>query len=103
MAVILNNIIQALTALDFFAGSGLVTHSLKPFFDVAWANDVSEQKAEVYTHNHGANHFHLGDISDIYGGCLPYADLSWASFPCQDLSLAGKGEGIHANRSGLVW
>lgn len=103
MAEILDNIIQALTALDFFAGSGLVTHSLKPYFNVIWANDVSEQKAEVYTHNHGANHFHLGDISNIYGGRLPYADLSWASFPCQDLSLAGKGEGIHANRSGLVW
>lgn len=103
MAIILNNIIQALTALDFFAGSGLVTHSLKPFFNVVWANDASEQKAEVYTHNQGANHFHLGDISDINGGRLPYVDLSWASFPCQDLSLAGKGEGIHANRSGLVW
>jgi len=103
LAIILNNKIQTLTALDFFAGSGLVTHSLKPFFDVVWANDVSEQKTEVYIHNHGSSHFYLGDINDINGKCLPYADLSWASFPCQDLSLAGKGEGIHANRSGLVW
>ncbi len=29
--------------------------------------------------------------------------LSWASFPCQDLSLAGLTGGIHAQRSGLVW
>lgn len=103
MAIILNNIIQSLTALDFFAGSGLVTHSLKPFFNVVWANDISEQKAEVYVRNHGAGHFHLEDISKISGHDMPYVDLSWASFPCQDLSLAGKGEGIHANRSGLVW
>lgn len=103
MAIILNNIIQSLTALDFFAGSGLVTHSLKPFFNVVWANDISEQKAEVYIRNHGAGHFHLEDISKISGHDMPYVDLSWASFPCQDLSLAGKGEGIHANRSGLVW
>lgn len=103
MAVILNNIIQSLTALDFFAGSGLVTYSLKPFFNVVWANDISEQKSEVYIRNHGTDHFHLEDISNISGQDMPYVDLSWASFPCQDLSLAGKGEGIHANRSGLVW
>lgn len=103
LAVILNNIIQTLTALDFFAGSGLVTYSLKPFFNVVWANDISKQKAEVYVKNHGSTHFHLEDINNISGRDMPFADLSWASFPCQDLSLAGKGEGIHANRSGLVW
>jgi DNA (cytosine-5)-methyltransferase 1 len=103
MAGILDHKIQTFTALDFFAGSGLVTHSLKPFFNVIWANDVSQQKAEVYVNNHGSSHFQLEDIGNIDGGCLPHVDLSWASFPCQDLSLAGKGEGIHANRSGLVW
>lgn len=91
------------TALDFFAGSGLVTHSLNPYFKVIWANDISEQKAQVYTHNHGEGHFHLADINTLSAGELPKADLSWASFPCQDLSLAGYGEGIHAERSGLVW
>lgn len=34
---------------------------------------------------------------------MPFANLSWASFPCQDLSLAGAIGGIHAARSGLVW
>jgi DNA (cytosine-5)-methyltransferase 1 len=29
--------------------------------------------------------------------------LAWASFPCQDLSLAGLAAGIHGRRSGLVW
>lgn len=103
LAVIFNQTIQRLTAFDFFAGSGLVTHSLKPFFNVVWANDISRQKAEVYVKNHGSSHFHLEDIRAVCGQDLPYADLSWASFPCQDLSLAGKGEGILANRSGLVW
>lgn len=103
MTIRLNNVIQTLTALDFFAGSGLVTYSLNPFFNVIWANDISEQKAEVYRRNHGSKHFYLGDISNMSGIDMPRVDLSWASFPCQDLSLAGKGEGIHANRSGLVW
>lgn len=91
------------TALDFFAGSGLVTYSLCPYFKVIWANDISEQKAQVYMGNHGEDHFHLEDINALSGVELPIADLSWASFPCQDLSLAGYGEGIHAKRSGLVW
>lgn len=91
------------TALDFFAGSGLVTYSLKPNFHVVWANDISKEKAEVYTHNHEKKHFYLADIKALTGRDVPAADLSWASFPCQDLSLAGCGEGIHAKRSGLVW
>lgn len=99
----IQNDMQRYAALDFFAGSGLVTHSLSTYFKVIWANDISEQKAQVYTHNHGEDHFHLADINDLCGNELPIADLSWASFPCQDLSLAGYGEGIHAKRSGLVW
>lgn len=30
-------------------------------------------------------------------------DIIVAGFPCQDISAAGKGGGIHASRSGLVW
>jgi DNA (cytosine-5)-methyltransferase 1 len=43
----------------------------------------------------------LGDISLIKE--LPYADLWTYSFPCQDLSVAGKGAGIKkGTRSGLL-
>lgn len=91
------------TALDFFAGSGLVTYSLHPYFNVIWANDICPKKADVYKANHGNNHFYLNSIENINGKDLPRTDLSWASFPCQDLSLAGKTEGINAKRSGLVW
>ena len=89
--------------LEFFAGSGLVAQGLDPYFDVAWANDICEKKAAVYKANHGKKHFHLGSISDVCGNDLPHAALSWASFPCQDLSLAGLIAGINGERSGLVW
>lgn len=88
---------------EFFAGSGLVSYGLSGMFDSVWANDISEQKAAVYASNFGLEHFVLGDIKDIRGSNLPFAHLSWASFPCQDLSLAGSLGGIHASRSGLVW
>lgn len=89
--------------LEFFAGSGLVAEGLSGYFQPAWANDICAKKAAVYTANHGAEHFHLGSVSDVNGADLPSAPLAWASFPCQDLSLAGLTGGIHAARSGLVW
>jgi DNA (cytosine-5)-methyltransferase 1 len=89
--------------LDFFAGSGLVTEALKPYFTAVWANDICPKKAAVYRANHPQENFHLGSIDAIEGKMLPRALLSWASFPCQDLSLAGNQEGISSARSGLVW
>lgn len=91
------------TMHEFFAGSGLVAYGLQGMFVPVWANDISEQKAAVYEANIGDDHFKLDDIKNICGKDLPFAHLSWASFPCQDLSLAGSLRGIHASRSGLVW
>lgn len=89
--------------LEFFAGSGLVAEGLREYFRPVWANDISEKKAAVYVANHGNEYFQLAPIETINGASLPSAELSWASFPCQDLSLAGDIGGIHAERSGLVW
>ncbi|KHK00592.1 DNA cytosine methyltransferase [Desulfovibrio sp. TomC] len=89
--------------LDFFAGSGLVSHALSRWFDLAWANDVCGKKAAVFRANHPGKPFILGSVSEVRGGDVPSATLSWASFPCQDLSLAGAAKGIRASRSGLVW
>lgn len=89
--------------LEFFAGSGMVSHALAPFFNVMWANDICAKKAAVFAANHQGQPLTLGSITDVHGANLPYSVLSWASFPCQDLSLAGNGEGIRAKRSGLVW
>ncbi len=90
------------SAVDFFAGSGLVTQGLSPYFEVVWANDICPKKAAVYTSNHEGSHFHLCPIQQVNGNLIPPSDLSWASFPCQDLSLAGNMKGIHSERSGLV-
>ena len=57
----------------------------------------------MYQANFGESHFQLGDIKDVHGDELPRAALGWASFPCQDLSLAGQMSGLHGKRSGLVW
>ncbi|MBU0516282.1 MAG: DNA cytosine methyltransferase [Proteobacteria bacterium] len=91
------------TFLDFFAGSGLVCEGLKGYFNTVWANDNSKKKAAVFYANHPIELFKLGPIEKIRGRDLPKATLSWGSFPCQDLSLAGNMNGISSPRSGLVW
>lgn len=89
--------------LEFFAGSGLVAQGMKDNFKPVWANDICAKKAIVYQTNHGYGHFKLCSITEIKGRHLPSTPMAWASFPCQDLSLAGLTSGIHASRSGLVW
>jgi DNA (cytosine-5)-methyltransferase 1 len=91
------------TFLDFFCGSGLVTEALREMFVPVWSNDNSEMKAAVYRVNHGSDYFDARSITDIRGNQVPQAKLSWASFPCQDLSLAGNLDGLKGARSGLVW
>src|SRR5690606_8956743 len=44
------------------------------------------------------------DVAAVSTADLPgSADLAWASFPCQDLSLAGAGAGLKGDRSGTFW
>lgn len=95
-----------LTALEFFAGSGLVRLGLEPDFRTVWANDLCEKKAAVYRANAATTPeaLRVGSIGLVKGADVPAADLAWASFPCQDLSLAGNLTGIRkGTRSGLFW
>jgi len=93
-----------LRALDFFAGSGLVSVGLQPHFDTVWANDICPKKAAVYSANFPQHELMPMDLRDVHGGELPEADLAWASFPCQDLSLAGNMSGLNrGTRSSLFW
>lgn len=93
-----------LRAVEFFAGSGLVRVGLGADFETVWANDNCSKKRDTYVANHGDNVFHLKDIERVVGKDIPPADLAWASFPCQDLSLAGNMSGMATGtRSGLFW
>lgn len=94
----------AFTALDFFAGSGLVTEGLGASFRTIWANDICPKKSRVYRANHGGHTLLEQPIQEVSGGQLPAADLAWGSFPCQDLSLAGRMRGMdHGERSSLFY
>jgi DNA (cytosine-5)-methyltransferase 1 len=95
----------SLTFYEFFAGGGLARLGLGPQWTCLFANDIDTKKAEVYRRNFsGAPELVVGDIHHVTTDMLPgRALLAWASFPCQDLSLAGKGGGLRAERSGTFW
>lgn len=44
---------------------------------------------------------HLGDITKLDGAVIPVVDVITGGSPCQDLSIAGKREGLAGERSGL--
>lgn len=92
------------TYYEFFAGGGMAHAGLGSGWDCLLANDLSEKKGEAYAANWGAGALWVGDISLMSTDRLQgHADLAWASFPCQDLSLAGNGAGLDGTRSGTFW
>jgi len=69
------------------------------------ANDVSAKKADAYRMNFSpADELVEADVYHLNTDNLPgQAVMAWASFPCQDLSLAGKQRGLIGEHSGSFW
>jgi DNA (cytosine-5)-methyltransferase 1 len=90
---------------EFFAGGGLARVGLGEGWSCLFANEICEKKAHAYRLNFGPSpELRVDDIKNLSVSDLPPgALLSWASFPCQDLSLAGKGIGLVGGRSGTFW
>ena len=92
------------TFYEFFAGSGMVRAGLGDSWTCLFANDFDGKKAAAYQENWGGGELLVGDVGRLTSRDLPgRADLAWASFPCQDLSLAGMGAGLTGKRSGTFW
>ncbi|MDR1349411.1 MAG: DNA cytosine methyltransferase [Zoogloeaceae bacterium] len=86
---------------EFFAGGGMARAGLGADWDCLFANDFDPKKAASYVANWGDHELRVEDVANLQAGDLPdQADLAWASFPCQDLSLAGTGAGLGGERSG---
>lgn len=90
--------------LEFFAGGGMARAGLGTGWECLLANDIDPKKAEAYRANWGGGDLVVCDIAEISAAQIGrQADLAWASFPCQDLSLAGHYEGLDGERSGTFW
>ena len=99
------------TFYEFFAGGGMARAGLGDGWRCLFANDFDAMKAQTYRRNWGAEDLREADVATLSLRDLPpeCADLAWASFPCQDLSLAGGYRGLGAEgdnaptRSGTFW
>lgn len=94
------------TVAEFFAGIGLMRIGLeRRGWAVRFANDIDEQKCAIYR-DHFADsdeHLILEDIHKLVPEQVPSVTLATASFPCNDLSLAGARKGLAGKQSSAFW
>jgi DNA (cytosine-5)-methyltransferase 1 len=98
------------TFCEFFAGIGLVHEALRRSdWHCVYANDIDAKKREMYAGHYGleaSDHYHLGDVwatDDVVARIPGRPFLATASFPCTDMSLAGKRGGLAGEQSGALF
>lgn len=98
-----------LSFYEFFAGGGMARAGLGPNWTCLFANDNSPLKAAAYNARWGEGELDARGVDEITSDDLPRgAQLAWASFPCQDISIAGSRRGVGAKedrttRSSALW
>ena len=90
-----------LTMGSLFSGSGGFELAgsrcgIKPL----WASEI-EPFPILVTATHFPDMEHFGDIKKMNGGLIPKVDIITGGSPCQDMSIAGKREGLDGSRSNL--
>ena len=93
-----------LTLGSLFDGSGgfplggLLTGQITPL----WSSEVEPFAIRVTT-KRLPQMKHYGDVSAISGADLPPVDIITFGSPCQDMSIAGKRDGLDGSRSSLFY
>lgn len=97
---------QNKTVAEYFAGIGLMRAGLeKAGWSIVLANDIDPVKYKLYN-NHFRDkqkHFILEDIHNLSTSQIHQTTLATASFPCTDLSLAGRRAGLEGKQSSAFW
>lgn len=93
--------------LSLFSGIGSFELALSRagiVHDVVAFSEIDDVAVGAYTALHGVpGKLNLGDISSVRVSEVPDADLVTYGFPCQDVSIIGKMDGISPDtRSGLL-
>ena len=98
---------DTLRVFEAFAGYGSQSLALRNLgipHKVVAISEIDKYAIKAYYALHDKNIPNLGDISKINVEDIPEHDLFTYSFPCQDLSVAGKQAGLSkGTRSGLLY
>ena len=90
-----------LTLGSLFSGSGgFELAGMLAGITPVWNSEI-EPYPILVTHNRLPNVQHFGDVSKLNGAELPPVDIVTFGSPCQDMSVAGKRNGLDGSRSGL--
>lgn len=93
---------------ELFAGIGAIRKAFIDShipFDVIGISEIDKFAIQSYNSLYGETK-NYGDISQIDSSNLPDFDMLIFGFPCQDISIAGKQNGLDENsgtRSSLLW
>ncbi len=69
-------------------------------FEIIWANDNNEAACKTYRANVGSEII-CGDVWEVLDSIPENPDVLIGGFPCQDISINGKRNGVEGKRSGL--
>jgi DNA (cytosine-5)-methyltransferase 1 len=96
-----------MNGLDLFSGIGGISIALKP-----WVKTVAYCERDRYAQAILMSRMQSDqldrapiwdDVRTLHGEMLPQIDIIFGGFPCQDISVAGKGAGLGGERSGLYF
>lgn len=90
------------SAFSGIGGFELGLHWAIPNLETVWQVEQNPFCRRVLA-KHWPNAQRFDDIKTISSPDLETIDILAAGFPCQNLSIAGKRGGIHAEKSGLFW
>lgn len=71
-------------------------------FEVAWQVEIDKDAVSVLE-RHYPTVRRYRDVREVNGADLPRVDVLVGGFPCQDLSVAGRRQGLAGERSGLFF
>lgn len=90
-----------ITLGSLFSGSGgFELAGMLAGITPVWNSEI-EPYPILVTHNRLPDVQHFGDVSKLNGAELPPVDIVTFGSPCQDMSVAGKRNGLDGSRSGL--
>lgn len=101
-------LMEKIKIFEAFAGYGSQSMALKRLgidFEVVGISEIDKYAIQAYMAVHGETH-NYGDMSKIDWSSVPDFDFLTYSFPCTDISNAGKRKGLaegSGTRSSLIW